>query len=604
MSKSSSSLVAALILGAGLSARAALAGPIGVLDTPTTGQTVSGVVPVSGWVLDFAGVDRVELWVDGALRSLAETNIARPDVIAVFPDYAASPTRDPGFATSFNARSLSVGPHLVSIKVTETGNATVIDLATVSVFVATAGANQAPFGNIDSPADSQSGISGSFPVSGWAADDSGAINHIDILVDGKIVAGAVGTGLPSSAIYGLPRPDVFALFPDVPNSLNSGFVANVDTTAFVDGVHIISARAFDNEGSSNLLGTRVVQIVNNGSNLPPFGFLDLPLDKASIVCGPTVSTSCTPETPQPPPPCTVSPCFPPGPVGQPPVPVSFYKNVVAGWALDVGSRLDPGQVSYVELLIDGQIIANTRRDCVRAETVLANCYGVNRPDVARAYPGYVNVDNSGFLFLFALQQDPVSGLFDVLIPDPFGRPICAGFIAPGKHTIAIRAGDEKETVTQFAAISVDAVCDTGTFADQSAFGYIDSPSSLQFVKGVFSFSGWAFDYDNGGAAANVNGITQLDIDVDGQVVGSLFPPFASRPDVPANDFRVPSTFISTGPTAFVGWAFNFDTTKLSDTQHDLVVYAWDTPNPGSGRPSFRSEIGRRKFVVFNNTGPK
>ena len=604
MSKSSSSLLAALILGAGLSASAALAGPIGVLDTPTTGQTVSGVVPVSGWVLDFAGVDKVELWVDGAVRSRAETNIPRPDVIAVFPDYAASPTRDPGFATSFNARSLAVGPHLVSIKVTETGNATVIDLATVSVFVATAGANQAPFGNIDSPEDSQRGISGSFPVFGWAADDSGVINHIDILVDGKIVAGAVGTGLPSSAIYGLPRPDVFALFPDVPNSLNSGFVANVDTTAFVDGMHVISARAFDNQGSSNLLGTRVVQIVNNGSNLPPFGFLDLPLDKASIVCGPTVSTPCTPETPTPPPPCTVSPCFPPGPVGQPPVPVSFYKNVVAGWALDVGSRLDPGQVSYVELLIDGEIIANTRRDCVRADTVLANCYGVNRPDVARAYPGYVNADNSGFLFLFALQQDPSNGLFDVLIPDAFGQPICAGFIAPGKHTIAIRAGDEKETVTQFAAISVDAVCDTGTFADQSAFGYIDSPSSLQFVKGVFSFSGWAFDYDNGGAAANVNGITRLDIDVDGQVVGSLFPPFASRPDVPANDFRVPPTFISTGPTAFVGWAFNFDTTKLSDTQHDLVVYAWDTPNPASGRPSFRSEIGRRKFVVFNNTGPK
>jgi hypothetical protein len=229
---------------------------------------------------------------------------------------------------------------------------------------------------------------------------------------------------------------------------------------------------------------------------------------------------------------------------------------------------------------------------------------VNRPDVARAYPGYVNADNSGFLFLFALQQDPGNGLFDVLIPGAFGQPICAGFIAPGKHTIAIRAGDEKETVTQFAAISVDAVCDTGTFADQSAFGYIDSPSPLQFVKGVFSFSGWAFDYDNGSAAANVNGITRLDIDVDGQVVGSLFPPFASRPDVPANDFRVPSTFISTGPTAFVGWAFNFNTANLSDTQHDLVVYAWDTPDPASGRPSFRSEIGRRKFVVFNNTGPK
>jgi hypothetical protein len=600
MSKTSSSVLAGLILGVGLSAGAALADPIGVLDTPTPGQTVSGVVLVSGWVLDFAGIEKVELWVDGSLRSRAQTNISRPDVIAVFPSYAGSPTRDPGFSTSFNARSLSVGPHIIAIKVTEAGNAHVFDLATVSVAVAAAGANQVPFGNIDSPSDNQMGISGSFGVAGWVADDSGSIDRIDFLVDGKIVAGAVGGGGPATAFYGLPRPDVFALFPDVPNSLNSGFLAHVDTTAFVDGVHIISVRAFDTQGASNFLGTRTVQIINNGSNLPPFGFLDVPHDKASILCGPTVATPCTPFVPAPPPPCTVSPCFPPGPGGEPPVPVSFYKNVVAGWALDVGSRLDQGQVSYVELLIDGQIIANSRRDCVRAGTIFANCYGVNRPDVAAAYPGYVNADNSGFQFLFALQQNPGNGLFDVIIPDPFGQPACVGLIAPGKHTIAIRAGDEKETVTQFAAISVDALCDTGDFFDQSAFGYIDSPWQLQFVNGTFSFSGWAFDYDNGGSPSNFNGITRLDIDVDGQVVGSLFPPFASRPDVPANDFRVPATFTSLGPTAFVGWAFAFDTTTLSDTQHDLVVYAWDTPIPGSGRPAFRSEIGRRKFIVFNN----
>jgi hypothetical protein len=601
MSRSSSSLLAALILGAGLSASAALAGPFGALETPTGGQTVSGVVPVSGWVLDLVGVDRVELWVDGALRNRAVKNIPRPDIIEMFPAFAFSPTRDPGFATSLNARSLSVGPHLVSIKVTETGTAAVFDLATVSVLVAAAGANQAPFGNLDSPSDDQRGISGAFPVSGWAADDSGLIDHIDILVDGSIVAGTVGNGLPSSAIYGLPRPDVFALFPDVPNSLHSGFLANIDTTAFENGVHIISARAFDKQDSSNVLGVRSVVIINNASNLPPFGFLDLPLDGASLFCGPTVNTPCTPETPTPPPPCTVSPCFPPGPVGQPPVPVSFYKNVVAGWALDAGSR---GRVAYVELLIDGQIIANTRRDCVRAGIIFANCYGLSRPDVAEAYPGYVNADNSGFRFLFALQRDPGNGLLDVLIPDPFGQPICAGLITSGEHTLAVRAGNEKETVTQFGEISVNDLCDTGTFSDRPAFGYIDSPLSLQFVNGIFSFSGWAFDYDNGTAAANVNGITQLDISLDGQVVGSLFPPFASRPDVSANDPRVLPTFTPTGPTAFVGWAFNLDTTRLSDGQHDLVVYAWDTPDAASGRPSFRSEIGTRKFVVFNNTGPK
>src|ERR1700693_2308024 len=254
--------------------------------------------------------------------------------------------------------------------------------------------------------------------------------------------------------------------------------------------------------------------------------------------------------------------------------------------------------------MDAVIIATPRRDCVRAGNIFANCYGVNRPDVARAYSGYVNADNSGFQFLFALQQDPGNGLFDVIIPDPFGQPSCVGLIAPGKHPLAIRAGDEKETVTQFAAISVDALCDTGTFFDQSAFGYIDTPSQLQFVKGIFGFSGWAFDYDNGGQSSEVNGITRLDIDIDGQVVGSLFPPLASRPDVPAGDFRVPSTATSTGPNAFVGWAFAFDTTRLSDTQHDLVVYAVDTPNAATGRPAFRSEIGRRQLVVFNSNTKK
>lgn len=583
-----------------------LADPIGALDSPTAGQSFAGVIPVSGFVLDFAGVDKVELWVDGVLRSRTQANMPRADVLDLFPSYASSPTRDSGFMTSLNGRTLSVGQHLVTIKVTETGNSRVFDLATVAVFVVAT--NQGPFGSIDSPSASQTGISGSFPVSGWAADDSGVIDHIDILVDGKIVAGAVSNGQASTGIYGLARPDVFAVFPDVPNSGSSGFLANIDTTAFLDGVHVISARAFDGEGASGVIGSRTVQIINNGANLPPFGFLDVPLDKASILCStdnPFVESSSCPE-----------PCFPTGIEGLS-VPVSFYKNIVAGWALDVGSRLDRGQVSYVELLIDGEIIANTRRDCIRTGKVMANCYGVNRPDVARAFPGYVNADNSGFLFLFSVERDcsnwpetipcPIevgSGLFSVLVPGPFGFPVVAGLVASGKHTISIRVGDEKETVSQIAAISVDVLCDTGKFVDQPAFGYIDVPTDLQFVKGMVTFSGWAFDYDNGGQDARINGILRLDMDIDGKVETSIFPPYIARADVPANDYRVPATLFSVGPVAFVGWGFVFDTGTLSDGQHDFVVYAADTPNAATGRPSFRTEIGRRKFVVFNNTTKK
>ena len=82
-------------------------------------------------------------------------------------------------------------------------------------------------------------------------------------------------------------------------------------------------------------------------------------------------------------------------------------------------------------------------------------------------------------------------------------------------------------------------------------------------------------------------MARVEIDVDGQVVGTATYGLA-RPDVPANDPRVFSNN--------TGFSFILDTTKLSDSEHDLVVYVVDR----SGNVGDRTEIGRRKFVVDNN----
>lgn len=572
MGKKAPGLLALLVTAGIAVAQGAQAQPIGAIDSPTAGQTVSGIVRVSGFVLDFNPVDRIELLVDGVVVNRADLNLPRADVLEVFPNYANSPTSRPGFLSSFLARNLTNGPHSVRVRVTESSQL-FFDLGPVTVIVDNS-INQAPFGYIDTPAEGVvEGANGSFPVTGWAIDDEN-VDHGDILVDGQIVMGWVGRGLPSSAVYGSTRPDVRAAFPDVPNSLFTGFIANVDTTRFLNGMHTVSVRVTDNRGASRVIGTRRVQVINNGSNLAPFGRVDFPLDKASLLCS---GVFAAPPPPGPGP-CP-SPCPPPGPP-TPGVP-TIIPNIVNGWALDVGSRLDKGQVSYVELLLDGVIIANTRRDCFQSGSALVNCYGINRPDVARLYPGYVNADNAGFLFTFSFIRDPFSNLLAVVRQTAIGFQI-VGFTVPGKHTLALRVGDEEETVIQIGAMSVDILCDSSPANDRPAFGYIDSPGVYQFINGLFRVSGWAFDYDDIRVTAGIE--DGIEIDVDGQVIARTNNDLA-RPDVPSADPRV--------NTQFVGFSIPLDTTRLTDGEHDLVVYVVDAP----GR---RSEIGRKKFVVDNS----
>jgi hypothetical protein len=536
--------------------------PFGSIDNPTEGQTVSGVVGVSGFVLDQSSIDRVDLLVDGALVGTAEMNLPRVDVLLLFPTYANSPTASPGFLTSFLASNYTDGAHTVSIRVTESASQAQTIVANVHVVVDNS-INQAPFGFIDIPgAADLTGVTGVLTVYGWALDDT-AIDHVDFLVDGQIVAGSVGTGQPSTAVYGISRPDVQAAFPGVPNSLNSGFQANIDSTAFVDGIHILSVQATDNLGASRDLGERTVQVINNGQNLAPFGAIEFPLDKASLLCETIASSGggfpspCSPDT-----------C---GPV--------LVPNFVNGWALDLGARLDQGQVGYLELLIDGQIVANTQSNCIQVGNTLENCYGLNRPDIARLYSGYPNADNAGFNFTFFLlrQSDDPSGVIGIYLPtaDPQNPAVLVGFTFAGAHAIAIRAGDVTETVTQFGAMAADILCDQTNDNNQPAFGNIDSPTNSQSIDGSFQMVGWAWD---------LQGVVLVEVDVDGQVVGdATYGIF--RPDVPVIDPRV--------PTDFSGFTFMLDTTKLSNSAHDIVVYVTD-------RNGNRTEIGRRKVVVNNN----
>jgi len=626
-------LLVALCLGA--AAAPARAGVLGAIDSPADGATVFGIVPVRGWVLDTNPVSSIQIFVDGqcvnldntGCHNLAQMNIPRPDVIDAHPGFSPNATPNPGFLGFFTANQYSNGAHSLSVFATESnnpGNSVLVATITVNV---NNGINQGPFGAINIPGGDPGVIEGAnaaFLVLGWALDDK-AVDHVDVLVDGFDVVRANCCG---------PRPDVQAAFPGVPNSLYSGWSAHLDSTALINGTHTISVRATDNQGTSAIIGVRTVQVDNASLNLHPFGELQYPLDESTVpaVCGQKVvvvgSGGCPVSPPQV---CvTQTGCL------------SVNRtnlNPVTGWVLDTGARGDLGQTAYVQLLIDGVIIADTRQDCVLLSGAFANCYGVNRPDVERSYPGFVNSDNAGFVFDFAAVDDG-TGRLGIFIPSGSATTatVClreVTSIVPGKHDISIRAGDVAETVSAIGTpISVDFTtgCNPQTSVDQPGFGNVESPSNFGFLHDAATVSGWAFDPD-GFSCNPQNSLSHVDVDVDGHYVdivtkqpcGVPCPPEGcvvlpncepaapggvaqwceTRPDVPIHDIRVPPSFVSPNPPcndsaaswtlgqARVGWSFVLDTTLLANTAHDLNVYASDCKGN-------RILIGRRKFVVFND----
>jgi hypothetical protein len=502
---------------------------LGELNLPDPGVTQSGMVLVKGWAYDTRQVDRVELYVDDVFQQKANMGLPRIDVAESHPEYPGLQNAAPGFQTGFTANRFPNGNHTVYVKVYLTdGNVVEVGRRTVTIDNSI---NQAPFGFIDIP--DPAGIynaSSSFPVTGWTTDTDG-IKRVDVYIDDLEYQGAM---------YGDPRPDVNNTFPDFPASLFSGFIANVDTTRIRDGVHLLTIRATDNLGLSRTIGTRQIQVFNAENIDKPFGMLDEPKRDAVLV-----GTLCT-HTPPP----VISPASNEG----------AHITPVRGWALDLAPRTDTGRVAYVEMMIDGVRWASTD-DCgfnpLFAE--YANCYGLTRYDVERYYPNFPDAPRSGFMFTL-----------DV------GALMALG-VRPGNHVLKVRVGDQQQTFSELPTrdgIPVFFQC-AGDTNSLPAYGFIDIPTSFDYVKGVVVFQGWAI---------GEGGVSVVELFVDGNFVGT------AQYGLPRPDVREQYPFINNSGNT--GWRFSFDTAKLSNARHRLTARI-TAPN---GR---KTEIGSVDFYTQN-----
>jgi hypothetical protein len=358
-----------------------------------------------------------------------------------------------------------------------------------------------PFGQFGGKVGGGNAAAGLLPLYGWALDDDG-VEGIDLLVDGVV---------DGRASYGRSRPQVARQYPGYPDSEHAGWVYQLDTTHYLNGVHTITPQIRSRSGEVFSLKSQRFQFGNVTHALDPFGEVEFPKHQAEI------RGRCNLADP------------------------NRRWSVVSGYALDPGVQVQDTGVGYVELLLDGALYANSNRDCFRlSELGLVNCYGLRRQDLVPIFPHLKDAPHSGFRFALDVGF-LVTGL---------------GY-SEGSHRLTIRAGDLFEQISTVDEVIVTFSCDDLS-DDEESIGDIEWPLDGNLYSGIMQNRGWALDWE---------GVQSIEVFVDGHSVGNalyglvrplITPVYPGYPD-----------------RAAPGWTHSFDTTDFSNGEHYLEVVVTD-----------------------------
>ena len=406
-------------------------------------------------------------------------------------------------------------------------------------------------------------LHGVIRVFGWVVVENETVRRVTIQVDGVDVG---------EAFYHRPRSLVTdhleTNFPGsfFPDAEGPGFSFFLNGTDFSNSEHEITAKVLTFEGTEQVLygvqdnGTVLQDGVHdlfwtfNTNTLPPFGEINSPQRNAELFgncCMRDDTGAC----------CSLDPntgfCE-----------SSLYDGITAspyavvdGWALDLGKEIGDSGIGYVELLINGAIIGNSRKTCTFSVATggLTDCYGLQRLDIERNFPFAVDAPTAGYRFAF-----------DV------GRLVRFGF-PQGSNTLTIRSGDIGNNAVNIHEIPVNFLCLNNNDNLQS-FGRIESPRRNRPYSDLMTFQGWAVDID---------GVNRVEIFVDGQSLGlAAFGDQGSRPGVLA-------TFPGYPDAAEPVWRLSdFDTTNLSEGNHQVQVEITDDRGA-------TTTIGEVDFTVNN-----
>ena len=233
--------------------------PIQVIDTLTSGQVIDGnSLSVSGWSLNAIGVSKINIYVDDALKGTTTTNIARPDVKAVYPAYNNA---NSGYTANIDISNVSGGNRKIRVEQVAKDGSTYN--TEVGVYVN----KLAPLQVIDYPSNNSVITDKTFTVSGWSLNNSG-VSKINIYVNGA---------LKGTTTTNIARPDVKAAYPQYKNTLNSGYSAKVDISDLSAGNKILKVEQVALNGEKT-----VNEITINIQKAAPITVIDTPSNNTKV----------------------------------------------------------------------------------------------------------------------------------------------------------------------------------------------------------------------------------------------------------------------------------------------------------------------------------
>ena len=254
--------------------------PFGVFETPASGSTVSGNIPVTGWALDDIEVTKVEIkrsshpsdspaaiGPDGLVFVWNAYFVkgARPDVEAAYPNHPFCNRAGWGCMVLTNFLPNSGNGTFTLYAFAHDANGHKKELGQKVIHADNANRTK-PFGAIDTPGLGQIISGTTFTHFAWALTPLPKTipkdgSTIWVWVDG------VPLGHPN---YNQYRPDIAALFPGYNNSDGAVGVYHIDLTPYENGIHILQWSITDDNGAADGL-SRYFEIQNLGASVTSLG---------------------------------------------------------------------------------------------------------------------------------------------------------------------------------------------------------------------------------------------------------------------------------------------------------------------------------------------